>query len=348
LSSGISFRDTSQRQPQLVDRQVVAPEWEEGDRRPEKCMRYRRLDLNLLVALEALLGESSVSRAAERLHLGQSATSAALGRLRDHFNDPLLVQVGRHLQPTALGIALLPKVREALTLTREIVDVPVGFDPTVCERRITLVASDYITSVLLPAVSRELARQAPGIRLCLRDLPLPRDGDVVSEALEYRRSEYVIVTQRRLNAAYPHLPLLKDALCCIVCRQHQPYARTLSLTDYCAAEHVVREFSDGRNLAMDALHLQALGIERRIGVALESFSLMPGFIVGSARVATVFRRQAEQFVQRYPLRIHPTPIVFPEAEQVLQWHPHQDHDPALVWFRNLLLEQAARLDQVPN
>jgi LysR family nod box-dependent transcriptional activator len=307
-------------------------------------MRYRRLDLNLLVALEALLGERSVSRAAERLHLGQSATSAALGRLREHFNDPLLAPVGRQLQPTALGLALLPKVREALALTREIVDAPAGFDPASCERRLTLVASDYIAAVLMPAVSRELARRAPGMRLSLRDLPMPRDGDVVSEALEYRRSDCVIVPQGRLNPAYPQLPLLRDRLCCVVCAEHSPYAEALSLADYCQAEHVVREFSDGRNLALDAAHLAELGIERQVAVALESFALMPAFIVGSGRVATLFRRQAESLAQRYRLRIHPAPLAFPEAVQVLQWHPYQDRDPALVWFRQLLLEQAAGLD----
>lgn len=308
-------------------------------------MRYRRLDLNLLVALEVLLGECSVSRAAERLHLGQSATSSALGRLREHFNDPLLVPVGRRLEPTALGLELLPKVREALALTREIVDAPVQFEPAQCTRQFTLVASDYIVAVLLPAVSRELARVAPGVRLSLRDLPLPRDGDVVSEALDYRRSDVVVVPQRRLNPAYPQVPLLSDQLCCIVCAQQPQFAEGLSLADYCAAEHVVREFADGRNLAMDAVHLRELGIERRVGVALESFALIPEFIVGSARVATLFRRQAERFAQRYRLRIHPAPLAFPEALQVLQWHPYQDRDPALAWFRGLLLEQAVRLDQ---
>ncbi|KEX91832.1 LysR family transcriptional regulator [Pseudomonas putida] len=307
-------------------------------------MRYRRLDLNLLVALDALLSECSVSRAAERLCLGQSATSSALGRLREHFNDPLLVQVGRRLEPTALGLELLPKVHEALALTRQIIDAPVNFDPATCTRQFTLVASDYVAGVLFPAVSLELARVAPGVRLSLRDLPVPRDGDVVSEALDYRRSDCVIVPQRRLNADYPHVPLMSDRLCCIVCAQ-QPFAEGLSLTAYCAADHVVREFADGRNLALDALHLHELGIHRRVAVALESFALMPEFIVGTARIATVFRRQAERFAQRYPLRIQPAPLAFPEAVQVLQWHPYQERDPALMWFRGLLSEQAAALDQ---
>ena len=308
-------------------------------------MRYRRLDLNLLVALDVLLSECSVSRAAERLCLGQSATSSALGRLREHFNDPLLVQVGRRLEPTALGLELLPKVRAALALTREIVDAPVDFDPAGCTRHFTLVASDYVAGVLLPAVSLELARIAPGVRLTLRDLPVPRDGDVVSEALDYRRSDCVIVPQRRLNPAYPHVPLMSDQLCCIVCARQAQFAEGLSLASYCEAQHVVREFADGQNLAMDAVHLHELGIQRRVAVALESFVLMPEFIVGTARIATVFRRQARRFAERYALRIHPAPLAFPDAVQVLQWHPYQERDPAMLWFRSLLLEQAARLDQ---
>ena len=308
-------------------------------------MRYRRLDLNLLVALEALLSECSVSRAAERLCLGQSATSSALGRLREHFNDPLLAQVGRRLEPTALGLTLLPKVREALALTREIVDAPVNFEPASCVRHFTLVASDYVAGVLLPAVSLELARIAPGVRLSLRDMPVPRDGDVVSEALDYRRSDCVIVPQRRLNPAYPHVPLMSDQLCCIVCAGQTRFCDGLSLADYCNAEHVVREFADGRNLAMDAAHLHELGVQRRVAVALESFVLIPEFIIGTARIATVFRRQAQRFAQHYPLRILRAPLAFPDAVQVLQWHPYQDHDPAMSWFRGLLSQQAALLDQ---
>lgn len=308
-------------------------------------MRFRRLDLNLLVALDALLEEGSVSRAAERLHLGQSATSAALGRLREHFDDPLLAPVGRRLEPTPLARALQPKVREALALTREIVDAPLRFDPSRCTRRFNLVASDYVAAVVLPAFSRTLARLAPGVSVGVRDLPLSRDGDVVSEALDYRRCDAVIVPQRRCNPSYPQLPLLADELCCVVDGDPTRYPIGLSLAEYCAAEHVVREFADGRSLGMDALHLRELGIGRRVGVAVENFALMAEFVVDTARVATLFRRQAEALARRYPLRVVPAPLAFPPTVQVLQWHPHQDLDPALVWFRDQLAECAAGLDQ---
>ncbi|MBD9517367.1 LysR family transcriptional regulator [Pseudomonas sp. PDM22] len=307
-------------------------------------MRYRRLDLNLLVALDVLLEEGSVSRAAQRLNLGQSATSAALGRLREHFQDPLLVPLGRGLELTALARQLAPKVREVLSLAGEVVETSAAFDPARCDRRFTLVASDYVAATLLPAVSRELARQAPNASLVLRDLPLPREGDVVAEALEYRRSDLVIVPQRRINPRYPHEALLSDELCCIVC-SHSAHDELLSLGGYCAAEHVVREFTDGQNLSLDTQHLREIGIERRVAVAVQSFALMAEFVVGTPRIATLFRRQAESLARRYPLRVLPAPIEFPAAAQVLQWHPQQAFDPALAWLRQVLAEQAALLDQ---
>lgn len=308
-------------------------------------MRYRRLDLNLLVALDVLLEEGSVSRAAQRLNLGQSATSAALGRLREHFQDPLLVPVGRGLELTALARQLAPKVREVLSLAGEVVETSTAFDPARCDRRFTLVASDYVAATLLPAVSRELARQAPAASLVLRDLPLPRDGDVVAEALEYRRSDLVIVPQRRINPRYPHEALLSDELCCIVCAAHPAHEEALSLAAYCAAGHVVREFTDGQNLSLDTQHLREIGIERRVAVAVQSFALMAEFVVGTSRIATLFRRQAESLARRYPLRVLPAPMEFPAAAQVLQWHPQQAFDPALAWLRQVLADQAALLDQ---
>lgn len=308
-------------------------------------MRYRRLDLNLLVALDVLLEECSVSRAAQRLNLGQSATSAALGRLREHFQDPLLVPLGRGLEPSALARQLAPKVREVLSLAGELVEASVGFDPANCDRRFILVASDYVSATLMPGLSRTLARLAPEASLVVRDLPLPRDGDVVAEALDYRRSDLVIVPQPRVNPRYRHASLIDDELCCIVCAQASANRHHLSLADYCAAGHVVREFTDGQNLSLDSQHLREIGIERRVDVSVPSFALMAEFVVGTPRIATLFRRQAEALARRYPLQVLPSPIAFAGASQVLQWHPQQAADPALAWLRQLLTEQAHALVQ---
>ena len=132
-------------------------------------------------------------------------------------------------------------------------------------------------------------------------------------------------------------------MCCLVSAEQPAYANGIGLTAYCEAEHVVREFADGRHLALDAAHLEELGVVRRVAVAVESFALMPDFVVGTARVATLFRRQAQLFAERYPLHVLPAPVAFPVATQVVQWHPYQDRDPALSWFRDVLVEQAGRV-----
>ncbi|MDR0277302.1 MAG: LysR family transcriptional regulator [Paucimonas sp.] len=308
-------------------------------------MRYRRLDLNLLVALDVLLEECSVSRAAQRLHLGQSATSAALARLREHFADPLLVPVGRGLQPTALARRLAPKVREVLDLAGDLAQTSTAFDPAHCERRFTLVASDYVAATLIPAVSRALQRCAPAASLVVRELYLARDGDQVAEALAYRRSDLAIVPQARVNPDYPQATLLEDELCCMVCAEHWLEGQALDLQRYREGEHVLREFADGQGLSLDAQHLRDIGLERRGVATVQGFALMADFVVGTPRIATLFRRQAEALARRYPLRVLPAPVDFPRAAQVLQWHPQQASDPVLAWFRQLLLEQAALLDQ---
>lgn len=308
-------------------------------------MRYRRLDLNLLVALDVLLEEGSVSRAAERLNLGQSATSAALARLREHFGDPLLVSLGRGLQPTALARQLAPKVRELLGLAGELVQTTTTFDPAQCERRFILVASDYVAATLIPAVSRELARVAPAASLVVRELALPRDGDQVAEALAYRRSDLVIVPQQRINPDYPHATLLEDELCCIVCADHWAPGETLDLEGFRQAEHVLREFADGQDLSLDAQYLREIGLQRKAVATVQGFALLAEFVVATPRIATLFRRQAEALARRYPLRILPAPVAFPRAAQAVQWHTQQAGDPALAWLRELLVAQAALLDQ---
>ena len=120
-------------------------------------MRLDRFDLNLLVVLDALLEERNVTKASERLHIGQSAASGALGRLRDYFGDELLVPVGRKLTLTPLAQSLVEPVRDTLLRARATIARKPGFDPATAERRFSICASDYVTTVLLAAVVCRLA-----------------------------------------------------------------------------------------------------------------------------------------------------------------------------------------------
>ena len=142
-------------------------------------MRFQRLDLNLLVALDALLAERSVSLAAERIFLSQSATSSALGRLREYFGDELLVVRGRQMVLTARAEGLVDPVRAVLEQIRTTIAVAPPFDPATTDRTITIMASDYSTEVLLAPALRQMAEVAPGLRIEIQPM-----NDTLIESLE--------------------------------------------------------------------------------------------------------------------------------------------------------------------
>src|SRR4051812_40500511 len=142
-------------------------------------MRFKGLDLNLLVALDALVETRSVSAAARRLHLSQPAMSAALSRLRDYFRDELLVVSGKRMYPTAFAEGLAPQLKECLQGLDALVSSPNLFDPATAQRTFIIVASDYLTTaVLVPLVAR-LAERAPGVRL---EIVLPDEASVAQLA----------------------------------------------------------------------------------------------------------------------------------------------------------------------
>ena len=149
-------------------------------------MRFKGLDLNLLVALDILLAESSVSRAAERLHISQPAASAALGRLRDYFGDELLIQHGKRMIPTSYADSLAPEIRRILGQVDSIIQMSSEFDPPSSKRVFRLMASDYIAAVLIGPAIKRLAEVAPDIQLDIR-LPSERVG------IEFERGEIDLV-----------------------------------------------------------------------------------------------------------------------------------------------------------
>ena len=175
-------------------------------------MNLRSVDLNLLVVLDALLAECNVSRAGQRIGLSQPATSAALGRLRQIFGDPLLVRAGRGLVRTRVADDLVIPLRETLgQVERLIVERP-EFDPGTADRTFTISASDYATLVLLAPFVRALAAEAPGITVDL----LPRFRDV-NDLLTSDRADIVIEPRELIGASrFPSRPLYSDRWLCAV------------------------------------------------------------------------------------------------------------------------------------
>ncbi|MFT3907263.1 MAG: LysR family transcriptional regulator [Steroidobacteraceae bacterium] len=301
-------------------------------------MHFRKLDLNLLVALDALLSERNVSRAAERLYLSQSAASGALARLREYFHDELLTPMGRQLVLTPLAETLLPSVRAILRQIHETIESKPAFDPAQSERRFRIMASDYTTTVLLAEALRRIEALAPGL-----SFDMVPQSETPADSLERGEVELVVVPEAYVSQAHPAATLFEDSFVCVVWNENSEVGSELSWEQYLQLGHVVARFGRARMPAFDEWFLNRYGYARRIEVVTTQFNTLPHLVIGTRRVATVHRRLAQMYVKYLPLRIVTPPVEFPTIVESLQWHAGQERDPAMQWLRGRLLEAAGQI-----
>ncbi|MGB6945058.1 MAG: LysR family transcriptional regulator [Bryobacteraceae bacterium] len=290
------------------------------------------LDLNLLVALDALFAERSVSRAGERLHLSQSATSGALARLREVFRDPLLVQVGRKMVLTPAAEALVEPVRDFLLHAESILNINPVFNPGSSMRKFRLLMSDYVETVLMAEALPRIEQVAPGIRF---EFVSNVQGGF--DALDRGEIDLSIGPAMRLSSAHPSEPLFDDQFICVVWSGNTRVKSAITLSEYLSMGHVVVRFGKHRELTtFDEWFLERFGYERRVEVITTAFNAVPQLLVGTSRIATLHRRLA-LFYQRYlPLKIIQPPFEIATLQESMQWHKSRDRDPGTVWLRSLL------------
>jgi LysR family nod box-dependent transcriptional activator len=305
-----------------------------GDR-----MRFNRLDLNLLVALDALLTDQNITRASERLHLSQSAMSGALSRLREHFQDELLVQVGRRMTRTPLAESLAKPVRDILAQIQATVERRSSFDPATSDRRFSLMVSDYITTVLISHVLARAAREAPGIGF---ELLFPDSSQL--EILDSGEIDFLVTPREYISSDHPSLDLLDETYACVVWDQHPLAAGPVSFDQYVAMGHVVVRFGKSRVPSFDEWFFSRFGVSRRVDVVAQSFNAVPQLLIGTERVATMHRRLALHYQKLMPLRLLPPPIEIPRLTECLQWHKTHQDDGGIVWLRSLIKDVAAGLE----
>lgn len=298
-------------------------------------MRYRHLDLNLLVALDMLLRERNISRAADRLNLSQPAMSNALARLREFFGDELLTPLGRQMVLTPRAETLVDRVREILLRVDSDIVAPAVFDPATSTRAFSMLVSDFTTTVFMPALLRALYARAPLMQLHLR--PQVRKP---SEPLENGEADFLIIPMQYVSSLHPCVPLFEDDYVVVSWTGHPTVREGLTREQYLSAGHVVANYSsDGaRNLpVLEGWFLEREGISRRIEVTAPTMAALPGLVVGTQRLATVHRRVARQAQQHLPIRIWPTPMAIPRLVQMLQWNRLRESDAGLRWIRDLCL-----------
>ena len=303
-------------------------------------MRFQRLDLNLLVALDALLAERSVSLAAERLCLSQSATSSALGRLREYFNDELLVVRGRRMALTARAEELVEPVRAVLDQIRATISVAPPFDPATSDRTIAIMASDYSTEVMLSTALRELSEEAPHMRFFIQPM-----NEAPVETLERGQIDLLLTIDVAISTEHPSRQLFEEDHVVVGWSGNPAMAEPMTEDLYFALGHVTPRFGKARVPAFEDWFVRRTKRQRRVEIVAPTFLSVPGLIIGSNRIATMHRRLATRLAEYLPLAVRESPLAIPPIRQALQWHVSNDRDPAIRWVVDRLVAIAGRETQ---
>lgn len=304
-------------------------------------MRYQRIDLNLLIALDALLAERNVTRAAERMHMTQSAMSGVLGRLREYFDDQLLVPLGRSMQLTPRAESLIEPVRDIILKVDSTLGVRPDFEPATANRRFVITASDYVSNVLLAEALRRISHLAPNLSFDLRP-----SSHTMGQDLDQGRIDFLVTPAHLIVPDHPEAALFDDTYVVVACAQHPLLREGLTLAQYQSLGHVVYQNDQGNNPWFEQWYANQHGNTRRVEVVTHGFTTIPRFVVGTTRIATVQTRLAIQFEQSMPVRLFPTPMDTPRLTEVLQWHRYRDEDPGVCWVRDQILDVARAMPAV--
>ncbi len=302
-------------------------------------MRFNKLDLNLLVALDALLTDRNISRAGERIHLSQPAMSNALARLRDYFGDDLLVSVGRKMELTPRAEVLKEAVRDVLVRIDTSVAAQPQFDCKNTDRVFKLFVSDYSMEVLMPhvlSIAQDLNSRAR-FQLC------PQTAHP-AKTLERGEADLLVIPSPYCSTEHPQQPLFEDEFVCVVWKGSSHARHGITAESYSQADHIVMRPSDQVEFAFGDRHIHGvIGETRRIQVSTYSFAALPFLVVGTELIATMHHLQAQLVGVNSAVSLIPLPIETPKLQQAMQWHKYRTQDPGLVWLRQLMNSAAARL-----
>jgi LysR family transcriptional activator of mexEF-oprN operon len=294
------------------------------------------VDLNLLIAFDALVAERSVSRAAARLGVTQPAASHALKRLRYLFKDELLARGPHGMQPTGRALSLHPAVQSVLAEIHSIVSTGHAFEPAKTSRTFRLSMSDAMSVEALPSIARRIRREAPNI-----DLTISTSGPQES----CRR-----IADDEIDLAIgviPHVPkdlasreFYRDTLICVADKRNKRLKKgRMDLQDYLDSPHVTVARDGDTGIQVDEI-LDSMAIPRRIAITVPHYLSVPSLIRGTDLVAHTRQRLISVFRMSSDLIVFPVPLPMkvPELEFIQVWHKRYEGDPGHRWLRDLVLD----------
>ena len=291
----------------------------------------RRIDLNLLVTLEALLTERNVTRAAQRLHLSQPSVSVQLGKLRKIFADPLLAPAPGGMVPSTRAQELLQPLRAALSDMRIVLAPRPAFDPVTAELTWQIAGADYAEySILLPALD-QLRKAAPGVRVAVREAAHSR----MFKQLEGGAIDLGLLAMEAVPERLHHRVLFKEHYVLVARKRHPALKRKLTVEMMCRLEYVIVSPDGGGFRGVTDTALESRGRKRRVVLSVPHFLFVPEVVMRTDLVAILPSRLVKNRSDRISVIAPPLPI--PAYEMSMIWHERSHLDPAHIWLREQLV-----------
>jgi DNA-binding transcriptional LysR family regulator len=289
------------------------------------------LDLNLLVVLEALLAERSVTRAARRIGLSQPAVSNALGRLRLVLDDPLLVRTSRGMEPTPRALELGAPIAQALDTIRRALSTGAAFEPQRSAFTFRVLSTDHLELSLLPRLIEQLEESAPEV-----DLVITRVGDRADEELRSGRVDLYLGSWSNAPSGFKQYLLRQETFACVARRGHPRIKSRLTLDTYLSVGHVLVSSDDRPGGIVDTqLTDHALG--RHVVLRTPHFLIAPLVVARTDLIATLPRGVATAFAQFLPLNVFKPPLDTPGFPIHMIWHPRTHEQAPHRWLREQIM-----------
>lgn len=300
-------------------------------------MNLRQVDMNLLVAMDALLTECHVSRAAETLGLSQPALSRMLARMRSLFDDPLLVRGKGGLMPTERAQELMPRLRDILDQTQQILEKQT-FNPALSDRQFRIRATPYSMQVYLPSLAIAFSNIAPSAALDIRVL----DAHTLEDERPPETDLAIVSDLIHVPESYMHKKLGSDHFVCVMAASHPLANEPLTLEGYLKYRHIQVTMGGGPSTPVDDM-LARLGRARTKALYLPDARSGMGMLAGTDLLMTQTSRLAVPAAAALGLVLKPLPFDLPDATYSLAWHPVHHHHEAHRWFRRFAYMEIRKL-----
>ncbi|MGD2179691.1 LysR family transcriptional regulator [Lusitaniella coriacea] len=299
-------------------------------------VNLRQLDLNLLVALDALITEASVTRAAEKLDMSQSAMSYSLKRLRVILNDEILVRTSRKMEVTTYARQIGDRVRQILTEIQSTLLENEVFNPAMAKKIFKIAASDYVEATIGTRLIGQLTNKAPGIRIRISNLA----KETVMNVLDNNQLDIVINPQLSLKSWHVKEDLYREEFVCVV--RGDDSLTELPITDYLDQNHILVSMRDDFQGAGDKI-LERQQQSRQVIWSTSHFMTVPFLLANSDCAALLPKRMAQQCAKAMNLRLFAPPIEIDGFTVSMVWHQRNNNNPQHQWLRQQIIDAAQNI-----